>query len=682
MRQAEADGLDCDPCEEDVVESRSDTPKAWARLNAHIGSDDRGLVHMPSFMNEKSEQTKTLRSVVLDKKRSLSHLRKASGSSAVPSDIKGVASPSLISMLSESSFLSIYGDGGDKDGESVVLPSLRLQSPSNASLGLSHQQDQQRGNAAPRSVSSGTFNGGSSPSARAPALAGLLDMTSPLQQIERLERRYTNRRHPPKRTASSCDGAASEPPNVHSSPSASLNPTRVREAKMDTQQRVMTSTPTGKNAPAHRALPPTPDTVSTSTLRRLRDPESDMSSRASSFEFSRRPSSDRGGEEAVRHASLAASTVQREMVAWQMDADKSTLLRRLTPLLPPAPRSVSESVSTQTQSSSAQPLGLGARDGGADTRSEDSNFDYWMWEGTRARDPSPLDRDTDSLPDLFEVPGTDALFGAIRGSGFSPAPGLGRDSPEGGLASSISDSEDGTFGPTVLQEADGLVAPDRRPNLRARVGSFTSSGGAPAGESLGHNSAREHRWLTSRGGRSRSSSADAASFCSQHMQTSCAPGARRSVYPPIAGQPARSRGLSGLNGLFRRDSTSHAGCPSPRQQKAQSPCQYSRSGRMSVPPPAARPWDRRLPELSDDDRAGATPPPIMRQRAPRPVSTSGDAPVASNVGRMQDQDFECATRPRTATGLDSGGRDMAATPPRRSRWLGLGLIGGFKKGAV
>lgn len=682
IRQAEADGLSCNPCEDDAMGGRSATPKAMTRPNAQSDSDDRGLERMPSFMDEQSEQTKTLRSVVLDKKRSLSHLRKVSGSSAAPSDLKGVTSPSLVSLLSESSFLSIYGDGGDRDGEGVLPPSIQLQSPSDASLGLMHQQDKQRGNTAPRSASSGTFNGGSSPSTRAPAVVSLLDMTSPLQQIEQLERSYTNRRHSAKRMASSCDGAVSESPNMYSSPTAPSNPTRSREAKTDAQRRVMTSTPTGKNATAHRALPPTPDTVSTSTLRRFRDPENDVSSRTSSFEFFRRPSSDRDGEEAVRHASMAASTGRREMLTWQVGADKSALSQRLVPLLPPAPRSVGETDSTQDRSST-RPLRLEPRDGGADGRSEDSQFDYWMWEGARARDQSPSDRDNDSLPDLFEVPGTDALFGAIRGSGFSPAPGLGRASQDGGLASSSSDSELGELGPTDAKEADVLVAPGRRSSQRTRVGSFTNCGGAPVGESCGQNSARENRWLTSRRGRSRSSSADAASFCSQHMQSSCAPGTRRSPYPPIAGQPARSRGLSGLNGLFRRESTSDARCPSPRQQKAQqSPHQCSRSGRMSVPPPAARPWDRRLPELSDDDRASATPPPIMRQRAPRRVSTSGDAPAASNVGRMQDQDFECAVRPRTATGLDSGGGDMAATPPKRSRWLGLGLIGGLKKGTV
>lgn len=686
-RQAGADGLNCDPCEEDPTGGRSDTPKARTRPDAYSDSDDRGLQRMPSFMNDHSEQTKTLRSVVLGKKNSLSHLRKASGSSAVPSDIKGVASPSLISVLSESSFLSIYGDGGDNDGESVLPPSIQLQSPSDASLGLTHQQEPQHSNTAPRSVSSGTFNGGSSPSARSPAVVSLLDMTSPLQQIERLERGYTNRRQPSKRTTSSHDGAASESPDLHSSPTAQLHPARFRDAKTDAQRKVMNSTPTGKNVPSHRALPPTPDTVSTSTLRQFRDPGSDMSSRASSQEFFRRPSSDRDGEEVVRHASTAASAGRREMLAWQTGADKSALPQRLAPWLPRAPRSVGETDSMKDGRNSARSLGLEPRDGGADARSEDSNFDYWMWEGARARDESPSDRDSDSLPDLFEVPGSDALFGAIRGSGFSPAPGLRRGFQEGGLVSSGSDSEEGPLGPTSPYEVDGLVAPDRRSSLGARVGSVTSSGGAPAVESCGQTSAREHRWLTSRRGRSRSSSADAASFSSQPMQTSCGPGTRRSAYPPIAGQPARSRGLSGLNGLFRRESTSEARCPSPRQHKAQLASQCSRSGRMSVPPPAVRPWDRRLPELSDDDRASATPPPIMRQRASRLVSASGDAPAASNVGRMQDQDFECVARPRTATGLDSGGSDMAAalsgtTPPRRSRWLGLGLIGGLKRGTV
>ena len=245
-----------------------------------------------------------------------------------------------------------------------------------------------------------------------------------------------------------------------------------------------------------------------------------MSSRASSFEFSRRPSSDRDGEEAIRHASPEASAGRREMLAWQIGADKSALKQRAAPLLPPAPRSVGDSDSTENQSNSTQPLGSQARDGGADAQSDDSNFDYWMWEGARARDQSPSDRHNDSLPDLFEVPGTDALFGAIRGSGFSPAPGLGRDSPDGDLASSSSDSEDGAFDTTVPEEADGLVAPDRQSSLRARVGSLSDSGGALAGESCGQNSAREHRWLTSRRGRSRSSSADGAPFCSQHTQTS------------------------------------------------------------------------------------------------------------------------------------------------------------------
>ncbi|OTA90086.1 hypothetical protein M434DRAFT_78518, partial [Hypoxylon sp. CO27-5] len=64
---------------------------------------ESSLARMPSFLSDHSQQTENLRNAVLKARSSGMHLRRVSGSSADPSEINRIASPSL-SILSESSF--------------------------------------------------------------------------------------------------------------------------------------------------------------------------------------------------------------------------------------------------------------------------------------------------------------------------------------------------------------------------------------------------------------------------------------------------------------------------------------------------------------------------------------------------------------------------------------------------
>ena len=78
------------------------------------------VVRMPSFLSDHNETTENLRNVYTGNRASIMSLRCVSGahSEADNAVISGLASPTL-SVLSESSFVSIYGQ---KDGDTTVVP--------------------------------------------------------------------------------------------------------------------------------------------------------------------------------------------------------------------------------------------------------------------------------------------------------------------------------------------------------------------------------------------------------------------------------------------------------------------------------------------------------------------------------------------------------------------------------
>ena len=708
VRQVEADGTyrHSRNGESDLEEPAASTPKAEHFPGTLDVDNDRVLDRMPSFMSERSEHTENLRNVILNNKSSIFHLRKVSQSSADPSELARFTSPSL-SVLSESSFTSVYGGGKDKLFASPQPHPLDLSDDKIEDLPAPAKQPSwecQKGSSASR-TGNGTFKSSAGFPSPLQSLTTLVDMPSPLQQLERLESRLASgqMRRPSIASRGSSSSIKMSPSARHSQAAAQI---KTKQEKREALRRVMTSTPTERDLAASRALPPTPDTVSTNTLRRYHNSNDTLSydhrstpqtsvfdarSKASSGQYSLASSVDgRGGNassQTSQPASTTAFTSRREEPPRHVSANSFANHSQYAHLLPPRPHSACETTSSRARADDWSSDSEDS-DGGVEAYSEDedSDFDYWMREGSKGDDgnlgmPPHARQKGKPSPDLFSFPDggwkTEAVFGEMERSGLvrSPAAGLKRESVDA-ASTSLSYSEEATFQAPAPDEAEGgITPPTRRSSLHARTGTMTASSNAmtPSAGKLRMNPVRKVSFGNG-AGRVRSSSIDSsvpAPRLQQHQpmqqqgQAGALPVSKRNQYPPIVGQPTRSRAFSGLNGLFRRG----AAADDQQQQVEPSPQHAKPSGRMSVPPPPARPWAFRPPGAIEDDLTSATPPPIQRNRVPPPISTLG-------ITEMEE-----VGTPMTA------GSDMVPNTPqsassRRSKWLGLGRMGGLKKNAA
>ncbi|KAK7949282.1 uncharacterized protein PG986_010168 [Apiospora aurea] len=712
VRQVEADGTyrHSRNDESELEGPAASTPKAERFPGALSADDDKVLDRMPSFMSERSAHTENLRNVILNNQSSIFHLRKVSQSSADPSELTRIASPSL-SVLSESSFKSVYGD---KDN--IPVPPQRhpldFSDDKFDDLPIPTKQPSwecQRSGSASR-TGNGTFKSSANFSSPLQSLGTLVDMPSPLQQLEQLESRLASggTRRPSIASRGSSSSFKMSPSARHSQAASQI---RTKHEKREALRRVMTSTPTERDLAASRALPPTPDTVSTNTLRRYHNSNDTLSydhrstpqtsvfdarSKMSSGQYSLASSLDgRGGHAASQAsqtsqpASMTAFTSRRDDSSQQFSANRFANPNQYGHLLPPRPHSACGTLSSRVRADDWSSDSEDS-DGGADAYSEDedSDFDYWMREGSKGNDGNlrlpPQSRNMGKpSPDLFGFPDggwkTEAVFGEMDKSGLisSPASGLNRE-PLDAPAAPIPRPGEGKFqAPAPDEPEGGITPPHRRSSLSARTGSFSMSASTssnvmtPSAGNLRKTSMHQSSFGKAPR-RMRSSSIDSSVLVprqQQQAQAGATPAGKRNQYPPIAGQPqpTRSRAFSGLNGLFRRGAVAD----DPQQPVEPPPRQARPSGRMSVPPPPARPWAFRPPDLMEDDLTSATPPPIQRKRGPpTPISTN------NTLVEMQEE----VGTPATA-GPDTG-PNTPQSGSRRSKWLGLGRMGGLKKNAA
>ncbi|KAG7143109.1 hypothetical protein HYQ45_000576 [Verticillium longisporum] len=163
------------------------TPKARAADLARLEEDVRKLNRMPSFVSEKTETTANLRNVYLGTRGNLTLPKLTEGLADTDPGRAGMVSPSL-SVLSESSFASIYGEKesddrylqNDIEGVRPHAGSRAYSNPSDlASMPRSRTVTPSRG---PRS---GSFS--RSGSGQYQSITDVIEQSSPLQRLERLE---------------------------------------------------------------------------------------------------------------------------------------------------------------------------------------------------------------------------------------------------------------------------------------------------------------------------------------------------------------------------------------------------------------------------------------------------------------------------------------------------------------
>ncbi|KAI0515149.1 hypothetical protein F5B22DRAFT_203974 [Xylaria bambusicola] len=687
---------------------RTETPKPDS--GALLSTESKTLERMPSFLSDRSGHTQHLRSVVLQNHSSAMHLRKVSevSASSEVSELNRIASPSL-SMLSESSFVSIYGSKQGQDG--LDLPPLRDFSGMDGTFGTRSPTPTKRIMKSPLSsqkTTSSTRRSSLGPgipsglSGEVGSVNSVLHMTSHLHRMERPDQQttFSDDRFRPATTSRAKAVVTPTPQFVR--PSSRAGGKRERREAL---QKVITNYPTHKELANTHVLPPTPDTVSSSVLRKHKGQSSSQDSL---------PRSDDAHTPRVVPALLPRGADQ--LRSFEIQESRSRSNTQPTRLSAP-PRTRSELPATSfaklddksewgylAHSAATATTGVRLRsdsfisdsdsEGGADARSEAETYDYWMREsykpdGEDTHSGSRPNNRRSPSPDLFSFPVStqgwepEAMFGALKGGGFlgSPAPALKRD-PVDEIASSLQAAQPDPIQPT----ADAPEAPSRRASLNAQVASrfllSTLTG------KTGRSSSRDDGSVARADARGRSNSVDGGgNMATVGAREDTGPTTKRSQYPPISGLQSRGRNL-GLNSLFRRSGSESYGAPSSAtesnfpssvtQRPPPAPPVQSRylkkpSGRNSVPPPATMPWTTTRPiNMVEDELASATPPPILRNR-PAPLQTdliSSDAMITPDTSESTEAGAVPATpiteiRSTTPVAPPSGGGGVR-------KWLGFG----------
>ncbi|KAI0834020.1 hypothetical protein F5Y06DRAFT_180125 [Hypoxylon sp. FL0890] len=674
-----------------------------------LPGDIKSLTRMSSFLSDHSQQTENLRNAVLKARNSGMHLRKVSGSSADPSEINRLASPSL-SILSESSFPSIYGvkDAEDKSedrrsGGMATMDGSQVDRSPTPTKNTSRQSWAGQ-------MPVGNHGGGANLSNQMQSLNNVLDMNSPLQKIERLEGQMGVVDDILRQPISDRSRGASTPTSAR----PSINPpqqSKSKQEKREALQKVLTNYPTHRDFSNPQAFPPTPDTVSSSTLRKHQTFTSSQDSLTKQTGTVQAegllPMYDRiaAARESTyyvtsnQQVSATASSGRTQMPLSATSANPFPDLGQLARSIPARTRSASE-----TESSRARAASVGSdsdSDGGADARSETASVDYWMRESMKpnryqTKFSTQREGGGSVSPDLFSFPAegggweTDAIFGALKGSGYLGAPisALKRD-PLDEMASSLQTPQAEVFEPPMTGAAP--PTPDRRSSLHALTGSTNVV--PPAGSRLRKSLAKGPGmgWMDGRG---RSNSVDTAAQALSSRaqpQPEATMSGKRNHYPPISGQTSKGRGL-GLNSFFRRSGSGSESfsvpssatettfpIPTPAQLPALPPTMnFSKpSGRNSVPPPATMPW--RPPGVVEDHFKSATPPPIMRSRGQSLLSATGGARIIDpTTPQYQGTEMAVPATPTTVVPAQGGSVNSTPNGAGRRKWLGLGRMGSNK----
>ncbi|KAI0596956.1 hypothetical protein F4775DRAFT_584659 [Biscogniauxia sp. FL1348] len=734
VRLVEADGLYRHSQSDRSESVATETPRmAGLTVPQTLGSN-KSLERMPSFLSEHAELTENLRSVVLQNQNSFMNLRQFS-TSTIPSEVNRLASPSL-SVLSESSFMSIYGTKEEEANASGLSP------PENRT-GMDGSQAVRWPVPAAHTGKEGWEKLDNPPTnrnlktepkrgihllVRKRSVKDMIELSSPLQKLERLERHGLTIDDLSRRSVSSQSGGAATFTST-STPSRPTKPqpqAKTKQEKRDALNRVLTNYPAHKEFANAHTLPPTPDTVSSSVLRKhqaLSSPQGSFERPAGGHtnegipaalsDKSRRSTSSLGFSTSPRFNSRQVSTSafsgRRNLPPPAMNTDPFTGLSQLAQSIPPRPHSAADTISTLARMDSFISDSDSDSDGGVDARSEAESYDYWMRESDKPNKHHTRKANRSGgtpSPDLFSFPAdtegwsTDAIFSALKGNGFlgPPVSALKRDPMDEvpGLPSLHLEP---------IPKGPSPAPPSRRSSLLAQTGSFSASAAAAHAGGLFKKSSVQSSVRDSSAfrleSRGRSNSVDVGSSRDPQQQPPPAEGGKRSQYPPISGaQQPRGRGL-GLNTLFKRSGseTRDSGPTSATEASSAVPPLHHLppsslrrpSGRSSVPPPAAKPWAMRPPAALDDEFSSATPPPIMRNRVP-------PAPSSSGTGMDGGEDLALVRTPTSATfGPDTptavgssaagsvsgsahstpvgGGGSLSSS---KRKWLGLGRMGSLK----
>ncbi|KAL7920454.1 hypothetical protein ACQKWADRAFT_298578 [Trichoderma austrokoningii] len=592
---------------------RQDMEQKYLRPSLDLPADEAGkqvervraINRVPSFLSEKSENTENLRNVYLGVRGSaLSLARVTEGNMEVDNGATNGPAPGspTLSVLSESSFASVYGKKG-QDG--IFPPPVDQQQPlsldgfdADSQIYTAEGRDISKRMITgfpPRAASANYFAGSSRSSApRHSSISG----SSPLQQIEQLARSQSVLQE-----------------GFH--PVASSTQDRRRSQPPPTLRKVMTDGP-GAFRLHDPNFPPTPDTISTSTLHRMRNSNdsltrqdsrndrasvvySDQDNQSLRVSFRGKQSQLRGvekggaGDENAHSYGIAVPMPQQNHHHHHRAASESTTSRKKD--------------SSQWDSTDS--------DEHSDSHSPRSSLDIWMRESNKPTG------DENGSSDMFNFP---PGFGHKK----AQSQGIGNDADYINDLFSLRQS---------LVTNTAPPPPGRRSSLHARTSSTTSSArNSPRTLTLTSTPEQpehlEEPEYVSRP-RQRSNSVQVKHDYHTPIQSPSIPqlpqSEKRNHYPPVTGP------RTALNRLFRRSVTAAPASPVSLPTSA-TETTFSESYK-STQGVSLQPWMNRNIDSELDPRAGSTPPPItltLRQRrrntvgteaAPSFIPSSTSAPV-------------------------------------------------------
>ncbi|KAK4097334.1 hypothetical protein N658DRAFT_569419 [Parathielavia hyrcaniae] len=702
VRQVEAAGTAYPP-----IDSAAATPepKNHTVSDPSPFSDAKTPIRMPSFVSDRSENTENLRSVYLSAfagESTVTLPRLPEGTPDTTRMDPRLASPAL-SELSESSFMSIYGrdrtvdlsspPGSSPwpwDGSSRPLLSA-VEFPTRVNTATPSRQHRPSSSRA----GSGQFHN----------IGDVLEAgSSPLQRLERLEVARAAARGSPR--PSTATREKDQSPLTR--PSTSHAKTKTKREKREALERVLTQGHIG----GLQTLPPTPDTLSTTTLSRNETPSKDHSPDQKRSYVS-------GHEE---HKSSFQPAQHASTTAFESR-------RHLQPNASNGPAGEADNHQLRPSSGTAN---VRARDAnGGDARSKAATR-----RDSTAMKPESMDARTSPKngrisPDLFAFPTSNmgwaahAMFGSLGGTGYlHMLDAIGASVPTPPILSA------GRTTPNLATSPTAPPPPDRRSSLLARTGATADA--MPGTESILQSPPRTGPSTSAqirsphRGTRARSSSTNIGpppvrQFTELGLkqdramtvppkqvlaappppqpsqpkqddknptkQDTSQPLPKQRHYPPTTSRP-RSRGL---NSLFRRSSGSAAADYIPAPPASAPPTETS----AFKPPPlptsvtagiimGVPSWVRRgSVGAADEDRAsGATPPPILRNKVGGGggggggVGGAGSGSGSSWGGSSGGGGVEGGDVGGGASLGGSGGSSGGGGGKRK--WLGLGRVSSLR----
>ncbi|KAF4585845.1 microtubule associated domain-containing protein [Ophiocordyceps camponoti-floridani] len=583
--------------------SSSDRPARYDDGDDDDDDDDdttavatKTITRMPSFLSDRGDKTENLRNVYLGSRAgsALSLPRVAEASSeAEGATAHALASPTL-SVLSESSFVSVYGNKA-QDSELASSPPGYVDEPLvldgfddgtdrfvSQDVSTNTHQPRQRAASVGRVTSLAKPPPRSSTAVPFQSLSSVMDYQSPLERLMRLD-------------PSACRDDWSK----RSSPRAGQ---ATKEEKREALRRVMTDAPGGVRLNDH-GMPPTPDTISTSTLHRFKNSDETLATHDQTpLGGALLPAADiRYATESSTGAPLGHSNPLTTKAAGK--SHRAAGHRRQASTGQQRPQSARGPRGADRQSGQNSHNGWESDSELSDRRSLESSLDIWLRESAK-----PDKMGGHISPDLFSFP-QDAWAGESAGGASGHALDLR------------------SLRHQLFPWNGGPAPPDRSSSLRAEMGSNADGSSVSAAATA----RPRHRQSEDQQKRSdvQMPVSPPSPPPSQQQQTG-----EQKRYPPIAGHHGAR---AGLGRLFRR---SLGGGPPP----APAPSQPAEDEYLPMGVPSSVHRNNAPPNGTGADRSGATPPPIVlnpRQtprRAESPSEVVVDAePVAPPVVPQQQQ---------------------------------------------